>query len=281
MHLILRVLFLAVFCVLVVLVLGYLSFQRRIAWEIRDLFAKANKEEGQVVTADMLRGLPEPVQRYLTSSGVVGKPLVKTVRLKQTGKIRQSPRQQWMDIDAHEYYTVDPPGFIWIGRMRVAGLPAVTARDMYTNGTGNMLIKMGYVYTLGDARGPEMDQGSMMRYLQEATWFPSAFLGQNITWKAIDDTSAEVTFTNSGKSVTATMCFDAKGKMTNFVAQRYRTVREGYELETWSTPMTEYGEFEGLKLPIRGQGVWNLASGDFAYIDVQATDIEYDNPEPY
>ena len=70
-----------------------------------------------------------------------------------------------------------------------------------------------------------------------------------------------------------------KGKLTNFVAQRYRTVGTRYELDTWTTPMTEYGEMAGLRLGIRGQGVWKLASGDLPYIDVQLTALEYDPPE--
>jgi len=40
------------------------------------------------------------------------------------------------------------------------------------------------------ATGSEIDQGAMMRYLNEMTWFPAAFLGENISWRAIDDTSA-------------------------------------------------------------------------------------------
>lgn len=37
------------------------------------------------------------------------------------------------------------------------------------------------------ATGSEIDQGTMMRYLNEMTWFPAAFLGENISWKAVDE----------------------------------------------------------------------------------------------
>jgi hypothetical protein len=72
------------------------------------------------------------------------------------------------------------------------------------------------------------------------------------------------------------MSFDPEGKPLNFVAKRYRMIGKGYDLETWSTPFTGYGVFEGLKLPVRGQGVWNLKEGDLVYVDLEVTELEYD-----
>jgi hypothetical protein len=40
--------------------------------------------------------------------------------------------------------------------------------------------------------------------------------------------------------------------------------------------MAEYGEFAGLRLPVRGSAVWKLADGDVEYIDVTVTELEYD-----
>jgi hypothetical protein len=72
-----------------------------------------------------------------------------------------------MPLTAEQYYTVNPPGFIWIAAVRTAGLPVVRVRDAYRNGRGAMLVKAGSLLTLADATGPEMDQGAMMRYLNE------------------------------------------------------------------------------------------------------------------
>jgi hypothetical protein len=281
MESIVKVVLAVVGTIVVILVAAHVNFTRKIDREVRDLFGRADKSPGQIVTADMLQGLPEPVRRCLEYAGVVGKPMVKTARLKQTGRMRQDLQQPWQDLEAEEYYTIDPPRFIWVAAVKVAGIPVVRARDQYAADGGNMLIKMASLFNIADARGTEMDQGSMMRFLQEATWFPSAFLGPNMTWKAIDETSAEVTFTDGGKSVAGTLYVDLEGKVTNFVAKRYRTISGGYSLETWSAPMTEYGEFEGVKVGVRGQGVWNLALGDLPYIDVRVTDLQYDRPELY
>jgi hypothetical protein len=149
-------------------------------------------------------------------------------------------------------------------------------RDAYVHGKGSMVIKMFSLIPIVSAGGSEIDQGSMMRYLNEMTWFPAAFLGKNITWQAVNDSSAEVTLTEKGKSVSALMQFNPDGKPVNFVAKRYRMAGKKYDLETWSTPFTGYGEFEGLKLPVRGQGVWNLKEGDLVYVELEITELEYD-----
>jgi hypothetical protein len=147
---------------------------------------------------------------------------------------------------------------------------------MYTGGEGHMLIKAGSLFTVVDSRGPEMDQGSMMRYLSEIIWFPTAFLAENVSFEAVADNSARVTLTDAGRSVTGTLYFDEEGRFKDFVAERYRTVEGGYDLETWSTPAYEYGELAGLRLPVRGGAVWKLAEGDLKYADITITDLEYD-----
>ncbi|UCC51191.1 MAG: hypothetical protein JSV68_19090, partial [Anaerolineaceae bacterium] len=121
----------------------------------------------------------------------------------------------------------------------------------------------------------ELDQATMIRYLNEIMWFPTAFLGDNISWEGIDDNSARVTFTDGGKSVSARMFFDDSGRLTNFTTKRYREMGGDFSFDPWSTPILAYGERAGLKLPVRGQAVWNLESGDLCYADLEITEVEY------
>ncbi len=120
-----------------------------------------------------------------------------------------------------------------------------------------------------------MDQGSMTRYFSEMIWFPTAFLEPNVSFTPIDDQAVRATFSDHGRSVSATLCFDDEGRFTDFVAERYRMAGDRYELTPWSTPMSEYGEFEGLKLPVKGRAVWKLPEGDLEYIDVAITELDY------
>jgi hypothetical protein len=232
----------------------------------------------------MFRDLPEPIRRYLTYTGVVGKPLVNTVYLKQKGAIRPSADEPWMPLDAEEYYSVQPPGFVWNATMhrlllnhtmRRGLLPLRRGREMYAGGEGHMLIKVGSLFTVVDDEGEEMDQGSLMRYLSEMMWFPTAFLGDNVSFEPVDERSVRVTLTDHGRSVPARMYFDEEGRLTDIVAKRYRTVEGGYNLERWVTSIIQYGEFEGLKLPVRGKALWKLPAGDYEYVEVTITELEY------
>ncbi len=231
-----------------------------------------------IVTADMLKNLPEPAQRYLNYTGVVGQPWINTVRIKYTGTFRLGADKPWLPIKAEQFYTTNPPGFHWKARLKMFGLWMVSASDTYKAGHGHMFGKVAGLYTIFDARGAELDQGVMMRYLNEVTWFPIALLSDYITWQAVDHDSFDVTFSDCGKSLTARFIVDEAGRLHNFVAKRYRENKGTYTLDTWTTPMTEWGMLAGLNLPVHGQAVWKLPSGDLPYIDVKVAEIKFNGP---
>jgi hypothetical protein len=235
------------------------------------------KQEHLVLTA-MLEGLPEPVQRYLRYTGLVGQPRANTVYLKQTGRFRLGADRPWMPMTAQEWYTVDPPSLLWKARFKMAGLPLVSARDHYEGGRGHMFGKVAGLFTVFDARGPQLDQATMLRYLNEIMWFPSAFLSEHIFWQSVDDHAADSVFTDGDQSVSGRWFFDQQGRITNFKARRYREIDGDYSLDDWSTPITGYGTLAGLNLPVAGQAVWHLPEGDLVYAELTVTELEYNTP---
>ncbi len=234
----------------------------------------------RIVTADMLKNLPEPAQRYLNYTGVIGKPWIDTVRIKYTGWFRLAADKPWLPIQAEQVYTTNPPAFQWRARFKLFGLWIMRARDTYQHGHGHMFGKVAGLISVFDARGPEIDQGTRLRYLNEMTWFPIALLSDYITWQAVDDHSFDVTFNDDGQSVTARFIVDAMGRLTNFITQRYRENKGAYTFDTWTTPMTDWGLRGGLNLPICGQAVWKLPTGDLPYADLTITEVEYNVPIP-
>ena len=254
---------------------GHRAFTRLIRRDVQALHALAAPARAGVVTEEMLTGLPEPVRRYLRYTGVVGKPVPGTIWLRQKGRMRPGPGQPWIPLEAEEHYSVQPPGFVWAGTLRAGPVAVARARDMYAEGAGRMLVKVASLWPVADASGAQTDQAAMMRYLSEMMWFPAAFLAGNISFEAVDDSSARVTLTDHGQTATATLFFDTQGRLTDFVAKRYRTA-DASDPEPWSTPVTGYGEFEGLRLPTRGKAIYKLPGRDLEYIDVTVTDLHYD-----
>ncbi len=234
-----------------------------------------NNITNQKISTEDLVGLPASVQQYMAFSGVVGRPWIKTVVVKQTGGFRRAPDQPWMPVSALQTFTTDPPGFVWKASFKMFGLPMMSARDSYQAGHGNMFGKLAGLFTIFDVRGSELDQGSLVRYLGEMIWFPTAFLGKNVTWQGIDDHSAQVTLSDGGNKVTARIVFDAQGRPTLFSTNRYQEQNGKYALVPWSVPMDTYREFGGLTIPAHGLVTWNYPAGDFGYFDWEITGVEY------
>jgi hypothetical protein len=259
---------------------GGILFKKRAYREVNDLIRNIEKARKQIITEEDIVRLPVPVQKYLRITCVIGRKKITTVRLKQQGSFRQG-ENPWMEFNAEQYYTIDPPSFVWIADMKAFPILHVKGKDLYSEGQGNMLIKIPPFITIEDARGKEITQGTLLRYLNEIMWFPAAYINEYIQWKAIDDYRAEATMTYLGTIVSALLYFDDDGRLMNFEADRYYTEKGMYSLQKWTTPIKEYGSIRGMYLPIKGEGVWKLPSGDFPYIRLEITDIEYNVSKTY
>lgn len=97
-----------------------------------------------------------------------------------------------------------------------------------------MLIKFMSLITVADAKGPKIDQGTLVRYLAEMVWFPTAALNDYVEWEEIDANSARVTMSYNGVTVSGTFTFNDKGEVLNFTTERYKETEGEYTLETWS-----------------------------------------------
>jgi hypothetical protein len=277
----LGILVIVIIVIVSAIAIGNITFRGRVKREVTEMFERTKVTKSEVVTHADIERLPEPVQRWLRYSGVIGKKRVATVRLKQKGFFRQQEDGDWMPFEAEEYYTTESPAFIWYATIKAPPFLRITGRDRYYEGKGDILIKLLSLITVADARGDELDQGTLVRYLNEIMWFPTAALSHYIQWEAIHSGSAKATMSYQGVTASAVFHFDEGGRLTNMVAERYRTVAGGFVLNTWSTPMSDHGEFDGVRMPTQGEGVWNLSSGDFSYVRVEVVDIEYNNPSMY
>jgi hypothetical protein len=249
--------------------------------DVRRMFAARNAADTAAVAERDLAHLPGPVQRWLRISGVVGRPRVSAVRLRQQGSFRMKPDAPWSPFEAEQYYTVDPPAFLWHARLHAFPLFPIIGRDRYIDGQGNMHITVVAVIPVADGTGPELDQGTLIRYLNETMWFPSAWLSDLLRWESVDEHTARVTMTYRGTTGSALVRFDERGFLTDFAADRYMSVDDRFLLRPWSTPIAGHRSMGGLLVPAGGDGVWHLDSTRFPYIRVQLDTVEYDVPSVY
>lgn len=241
----------------------------------RTLLRSAQVDAPGVLTVDQLTPLPTPVRRWLERSGVLGRPLARTVRLRQRGGLRTAPGASYMPVLAEQYFTVTEPGFVWMVDVTMAKVLPVAGRDVYLGGHGRMLIRAGGLVTVADGTGPAFDQGTALRYLGEIIWFPSAAVAPYIHWTSGDDDHATATLTWGGQAVSATFGFDAEGRVASIEADRSYN---GERLERWVIPITAWERIRGIEIPVRGGAVWKLKAGDFDYFQWVIEDVEANAP---
>jgi hypothetical protein len=227
------------------------------------------------VTGESIAHLPEPVRRALYHAGVVGLPVPSTVSVIQEGRIRQAVDRGWISFSAVEEYDVATPGFVWNAALKKAGMPLGRVTDSLHDGHGRMLVRLLGMFTAVDATGVEIDQGSLMRWLNETMWFPAVWATDTISWD-VGDTDTAVGSVQVGDSTArAEFRFDHVGRLVDFYGDRHRAVGTRFEMTAWSTPIGEHRQFNGVELPARGSAVWHLDSGPFEYIQIHATDVAY------
>ncbi|MBD3192866.1 MAG: hypothetical protein GF308_19660 [Candidatus Heimdallarchaeota archaeon] len=243
-------------------------FQSQTDNEIERLFAASPNISDKVYNSKQVEGLPTPVKRYFQYSLQEDQPYISYVRLKHKGQFRQ--KQKWQAIKGQEYFTVEKPGFIWIGKV-----PFFKAKDKYYDGQGNLQIKLFSFIPIINTKGKEWNQGELLRWLGEAPWFPTALLpSEKLRWEPIDEESAKVILSDKNLTVEGTFYFNNLGQATQFKAKRYK---DG-SLEDWTGFYSDYRMVNGIRVPFYVEVVWNLDSGDFSYAKFTVDLIEYDIP---
>lgn len=237
-----------------------------------------NTIRDNLVTENMLAHLPEPVQRYMRWTGVLGKPWIHTAFVQQEGRFRLAADKPWMPMKAEQIFSVDPLGMEWRARFKMYGLPIFRANDSYRDGQGHMFGKAAGLITIFDDRTEKLTLGTLTRLLSEMIWFPIAYLGDNITWTAVDDSSADVALTDHGRTVSGRMFFDDLGRPVTFETMRYQGNNGQYTLLPWHTPNHDYGQRGGLNIPVHGEVYWVMPEGKLTYGDFKIIEVEYNRP---
>ena len=256
-----------------------MRLDRRVAREARELWGAKTSEPP---ASAALEALPAPVRRYLEVSGATRRAPVRAVRLRHGGTFRPALDKPWFRIEGEQYFGSEPPGFVWCGRIRVAPGVWIHARDRSFSGEGHMLVQVAATWTLGDVRGPEMDQGALLRLLAEMVWFPTAFLdGRHVAWEPVDDSHARATLRVGGRQVSATFEFGADGLPAGVTAERYRDSGGQAILTPWDGTFGEYRDVDGLRIPFRAEVSWRMGAQREPYARWVFEQVEYDRPEPY
>lgn len=110
---------------------------------------------------------------------------------------------------------------------------------------------------------------------------PGSLINKNIKWQEIDSLTVKAVFTNQCNTISAVLYFNEKGELINFSSMdRYESadgkVYNNYE---WTTPVKNYKEINGRKLPTYAEVIWHKPEGEYCYGKFNLAEIEYNCTE--
>ncbi len=224
-----------------------------------------------------IRHLPVIVQRYIHYSGSMGKDKVLNFRAEFRGGIRSSSSEDFMPLKSVQYNFTDSPTRLFYIVARKKGIPA-KGIHLYKEQSAVMLIKILGLFTVVDARGKEMDQGETVTVFNDMCFMaPATLIDRNIRWEEIDDLTVGARFTNGNITISATLFFNEKGELINFLSNDRFETTDGktYSNYPWITPVTSYININGYRLPSGAKLIYKRPDEDFCYGEFNLVSIEY------
>ena len=205
--------------------------------------------------------IPAPVARYLAWA-LPGDRLIAVARLAQSGTLRTEPDSgNWMTFEAEHLAAATAPGFIWNARVSIAPLIHVRVRDALLAGRGSGQVALMSAFVVGGDEGtPEMNLGSLHRYLAEAVWYPTALLpSETLRWTPISDNRALATLKSGGLEVSLEFKFGPSGEVESiYTPGRWGTFDGGYRKVPWEGHFARYQLQHGVRVPMEGDVGWYL-----------------------
>jgi hypothetical protein len=235
----------------------------------------------EILTEGDIAHLPSPVQKYIRRSGAIGLPRVTSVHTMFDATLYSAPGSAGMSGPAHQIDIVDPPRRLFFMETRMYGLPVAVLHD-YDGDRVTMQVRLARLFNVVNLSGPELSKAETVTVLNDlAAYAPSALAGPQFTWKAIDDAQAEVTFRNGPHVVSAMLKFSGEGDLVNFhSADRSELQSDGtLKVLPWSTPLSDYREFQGRRAPAKGEAVYDREDGPFTYGQFAVTGVRFNEAE--
>jgi hypothetical protein len=232
-----------------------------------------------ILTDADLAPLPRLVRDYVRASGAVGKPRVHKLRAGYQGRIRSRPDAGWMRFRAEQCNTFEPVAR-WFLIDASAFLIPFSGLHRYVGSSATMQIKLLGLFSVADARGPEMDQSETVTVFNDmCVLAPGTLIDPRVRWRELGGRRIGAEFTNAGQTISAELSFDESSRLVNFCSDdRYQSADgKSYARYRWSTPLRDYREFEGRWVGARGDATWDMQAGPLVYGEFELTRVEF-NP---
>jgi hypothetical protein len=221
--------------------------------------------------------LPACVQKYLDYTGTIGKSKPQNVCIEFDAEMYRKPGDKPMKSYSLQYNFYANYSRLFLMKACKMGIP-FRALHVYRNEQATFQVKVAELFKVVDIKGEELTKAETVTLLNDMCIFaPGNLTDKRLTWTEPDALSAKVTLTNGKYIVSAILYFNETGELINFVSDdRSASQDDGTMKEVrWSTPVSDYKEFEGRKIPTVGKTIWHYPEGDFIYGIFTLKSIKY------
>lgn len=255
-----------------------LTLKKLFNYEVETEKSNLKEQKTSLLTAEEISKLPEPVQRYFNYYQYIGKDKITSIKFVfDDVHFKMGVGKPWINIKYEQYNFVIEPARLAYIYSRMFGIIPFEGRDKYQEGKGNMIGKLLKKKTIFDVKGFKIDTSAAVTFLSESLMVPNCALQEYISWEPIDSNNCKAVIKYKGISAEGIFTFNEKGEFIKFQTDdRYMYMDNGTsEKHRWSAVVSDYVERNGVKVPTRIKGVWNLEEGDHEYFDGKLVGVEY------
>jgi hypothetical protein len=257
---------------------GSYSFNQMKYTETKNIISTVSFNETHIINEQDIVSLPQSIQKWLRSSGAIGREEIKLTYVKQEALMKLKPEQtKWYSAQAIQYITTQKPAFIWTVEMNMMPLITIKGRDKSYEGKGEMLIKLNSLINIVNEDGVKIDEGALQRYLAEIVWSPSSAISPYIEWEEIDSLTTKAIINYKGTVASGSFYFNEKGDFVKFTTMRYKDNILKAKRYPWVITVQEYKTFEGIRVPSKTKVTWELDKKDWTWLNLEIKDIKYNN----
>ncbi len=268
-----------VFFAIVVLVILFATrlYHARYFSDVKSALRHRSAVPPNIMTEEKITELPELVRRYIRFTGALGKPVVTNMKINFAGQIRASEDSPWMQFTTEQYNFQDAAWRLFFMKAQMKGLP-VAGYHAFKNGIAYMDIRLLSLVKVQYQDGERMNVAETVTFFNDMCCMaPGSLVDDRIEWLETEGNVVKAAFTNNGIRITAWLHFNDKGALVNFVSDdRWALEADGSLAQVrWETPLYDYMEINGHRLPSKADLIYKYPEGDFCYGKFKMVTIVY------
>lgn len=247
-------------------------FESSFRKDVKANLIKTSNTQTNLLTENDIQLLPLPVQKYLRYCNVLNKPKVKNIKVVFDGEMRDKGKD-WFKFRSVQYNFFDEPTRLFFMKGEMYGI-IVPGYHCYQNAAASMQIKLLGLFNVVNIKGTIMSKAETVTVFNDMCLMaPAALIDKRIEWTDMDSLSTKATFTNGAYKITATLYFNEKGQLVNFISDD----RSAIDLKQYrfSTPVKNYVQINGRHIMQYGETIWHYPDGEFVYGKFYLKSIEY------